>query len=155
MKNSIGFGVVLAILSSSAGAFGATILSATQHSGYTTIEDAFENHCELSPTGAVTGYQNSGWTGNAWTTIKPISFQLTTHAVRLVMRTILKAKLGSILDGPAICDAGSVDISATPNGANSPFIVLKALDCDSSHVNQSQAAKSLLVWVANECKIKY
>jgi hypothetical protein len=110
MKNSIVLGVVMGFLSMQTGAFGATVLSATQHSGYTTMEDAFENHCEVSDSGLVTGYQDSGWNGNGWDNVKPVSFQLTARAIRLVKAKIAVAKSGIILDGPTLCDAGSVDI---------------------------------------------
>jgi hypothetical protein len=155
MKNSLIFGVVLGFIGLTTSASASTILSATQHSGYTTQEDAFENHCDLSSTGVVTGYQSKNWNGTGWVATQPISFSLTQRAIRILKTQISLAKAGPFSNGDAVCDAGSVDISARKDTDPSSYIVVNALDCAPSHLNQSAASQSLRVWVANQCKIKY
>jgi hypothetical protein len=133
------------------------ILSATQHSGYTTPEQAFENHCDVSSLGAVTGYQSTEWntTTNTWTNTQSISMQIADLDLTNLKANIAVAKTGSILNGPAVCDGGTVDISVRLISDSSSFVIVNALDCSPSHVNQSNAANDLRNWVSAQCKVNY
>ena len=131
-----------------------SILSATEHSGYTTPENAFENHCELDANGKATGYFSSGWTGSGWTTTVPLSFQLTNRALSKVKAAIANAKAGPIKNFGGQCDAPIIEISALAAGDSQNFAVESMPDCAPTQTNTNPAADDLRAWAANLCKIK-
>ena len=165
MKNSALLAVILGLLCLAAspkvlaaGQVATTqspILKAIQHSGYTTPENAYENYCEISSSGEVTGYFHSVWTGTGFSQVTPFNSQLTATTLATLKANIAVAKTGNVSNGQTICDAGTTDIAAREEADVQDFVVVQALDCDQIHLNQNQAAQYLRQFVASQCKIKY
>jgi hypothetical protein len=160
MKNSaFAFASLVFSFSFASGALAQTpaspILSATQHSGYTTAEAATEDHCELSPSGQATGYHSSGWNGTGWTNTTPISFAITPSALTQLEASIAIAKTGPIQTAPGQCDAPTIEIDAQVAGDTQNFVVISVPDCAPGARNINPSAQDLRVWVAKLCKIAY
>lgn len=131
------------------------IIKAIQHSGFTTPEATFENYCEVSESGQMIGYSHSGWIGNGWAKALPYILQLKPKTLAKIKLAILSASQGVISSGPRVCDRGTTDISARVDSESVPYVVVQAIDCETTQLNEHRAAQTLRSFVEKQCKIKY
>jgi len=130
----------------------AFLIYAEQTSGYTRMEDAFQNFCALQTDGTLKGIQKKGRTEHGgWTEIHPFHAVIQPSERDQITALLKAAENGPFLNEPGACDTGSLiikgQIKPTP-----AFSVVEYRDCESSIINQSESAKKIEAWVMEHCK---
>ena len=127
------------------------LIVAEQTSGYTRMEDAFQNLCVLKTDGTLQGLLQSHRTQQGWARITPFRETLTPEEKTRVVDLLRSAEKGPFIEEPGACDTGTLVIQGHLN-PNPPFPVSLMRDCATSVHNQSEAANSLEKWVFDHCK---
>ncbi len=132
---------------------GLILLQATQISGFTRMEDAFENHCKIHSDGRVTGTHLRGISESGTWTFRSSLVDRITDAERMELSTLLKeAASGPYSDVPAACDTGTLVIQGRIERTQRITIV-QSKDCEPSRINLSPAAKKIKDRVHELCQL--
>ncbi len=132
---------------------GLILLQATQISGFTRMEDAFENHCKIFSDGRVTGIHLQGLTeSGTWASRSSIATRIT-DSERDELTSLLKAaEKGPYSDSPAACDTGTLVIQGQLE--RKYFVtIMESRDCEPSRINLSPAAKKIKDRVHELCQL--
>ena len=128
------------------------LIFAEQTSGYTRMEDAFQNLCALQSNGTLKGLQQKGRIERGgWTETYPLYAVIPASERDQITALLKAAQKGPFLNEPGACDTGSLiikgQIKPTP-----AFSVVEYRDCEPSIINQSESAKKIEAWVMEHCK---
>ena len=126
------------------------LLDARQTSGFTRMEDAFENTCKLDSSGHLHGLLKQGRTDSGgWRTQKKIEFTLNSTETKEILSLLKASQSGPFREEPAICDTGDLLIRASSGKGSFPVIEIH--DCEKGITNTSPAAKQVEEWVRHHC----
>ena len=144
--------LIASVLLSSSPAFSekSPLLNARQTSGFTRMEDAFENLCTLDTAGHLEGILKHGRTeSGGWTNEKTIHLSLSTQEIDALLSLVQNSRNGPFRDEPAICDTGDLIIRAG-SGKNS-FPVIEIRDCEKGIINLNPSARKIEEWLRHQC----
>ena len=128
------------------------ILSADQHSGYTSPAFAFEKSCQINAKGRLIGHYFSNFQNGNWGVTSFFASSISSEKLQKLQSLIALAKDGPFEKTHAFCDIGLFDVYATLDETLS-YPVLHRPDCASGEINQNPAAKEILDFVESECAI--
>jgi hypothetical protein len=141
----------LLLLSTPAFSERSLLLHARQTSGFTRMEDAFENLCTLDTAGHLEGTLKHGRTeSGGWNEEKAIEISLSAREIEELLILVRDSRNGPFRDEPAICDTGDLIIRAG-SGKNS-FPVIEIRDCEKGILNLNPSAKKIEEWLRHQCR---
>jgi hypothetical protein len=144
-------GLSLLCVSSSAFPAKEFVIAGHQTSGYTRMEDAFENHCSLDVSGRLSVVTRHGRTeAGGWLQDRSTQVSLPDPEIQTVLELVRTARMGPFREEPVICDTGDLVIRA--GAGKSSFPVIEIHDCSKGITNLSGAAKQLEAWVRLHCQ---
>ncbi len=145
--------ILLTTLMLSAQAQPTPILVADQNAGRTLPQFVYQNHCELSPDGVLTGFNRAGIIGGKWQTETPIQKTFTADELFNIRTLIIQAALGTYTQARSPCDGPSTRMNAT--GPDNTFALVSLGSCGGfSQQNESDEAKKLEQLLKDNCNLK-
>lgn len=126
------------------------LLEARQTSGFTRMEDAFENLCTLDASGLLSGTLRHGIReAGGWSEEVKISERLSSAELDSVLTLLSESAPGPFQEKPGACDTGDFIIRGKHRGT--AFAIIEIHDCGPSVQNTSPAARKLENWIFTRC----
>ncbi len=127
------------------------LIVASERAGLTTYDHAFIRTCTLYTNRTLRLNEKIGASpSGAWTINRTTDYVLPPRLIKKIEIWIADAAKGNIIEGPTICDGGTVMITA--RSAEMEDVVIKSLrDCEGSSYNDSPSAAFITELVKDYC----
>jgi hypothetical protein len=131
------------------------LIAGLQISGYTRVEDHFEISCQLSRDGFLQGVKLQHPRGDGtWVETTAFQSQIKSDELGNLKLLITESIAGPLVETPAVCDAGTINVIAFPENLIYPIPIESKPDCSEGLHNASPAAGKILEWVKKNCGFK-